>query len=149
MFVIDLSNPVGMRDRAIFGILAYTIMRDGAVGRFDITDYYRSWQAEGVLPREGFDQEGHSGKGSRTRDDTFTTEKEALLEFLAEYGMFLAKTITGFYSGFMLDRFVPAEGPQSPGTLWLIYGLIALLSPIGLILARRWLIAGVRNEGVG
>ncbi len=62
MFAIDLSNPVGMRDRAIFGILAYTIMRDGAVGRFDITDYYRSWQAEGGLPREGFDQEGISEK---------------------------------------------------------------------------------------
>jgi hypothetical protein len=46
----------------------------------------------------------------------------------------------------MLDRFVPVSGPQSPGTLWLIYGLIALISPIGLILARKWLLAQVHHS---
>ena len=68
---------------------------------------------------------------------------------IATIPWFLAKTLTGFYSGFMLDRFVPVDGPQSPGTLWLIYGLVALISPIGLMLARGWLIRSVRNDGVG
>ncbi len=62
---------------------------------------------------------------------------------------FLAKTVTGLYAGTMLDRYVPMNGPQDPGALWLIYGVTALISPFGLILARRWLLVGVRNEGVG
>lgn len=51
----------------------------------------------------------------------------------------LAKATTGLYSGFMINRYIPKEGPQDPGTMWLIYGLIACISPIGLILGRRWL----------
>ncbi len=62
---------------------------------------------------------------------------------------FLAKTVTGTYAGKMLDTFVPVDGVQRPGTMWLIYGLTALISPIGLLLARRWLIRGVHNRGVG
>jgi len=62
---------------------------------------------------------------------------------------FLAKLTTGFYAGAMLDTFVPAEGVQRPGTMWLIYGLFALITPIGLIVARKWLLKSVHNEGVG
>lgn len=56
---------------------------------------------------------------------------------------FLAKAVTGFYAGGMLERFVPTVGPQNPGALWAIYGLIALASPIGLVVARRWVSRGV------
>ena len=59
---------------------------------------------------------------------------------------FVAKFTTGFYSGAMLDHFVPKEGVQSSGTMWTIYGLIALLSPIGLILARKWLRKGMPDK---
>jgi dipeptide/tripeptide permease len=52
---------------------------------------------------------------------------------------FLAKTTTGLYSGDMLARFCPAHGAQRTGTMWLLYGCIALLSPIALFVARRWL----------
>ncbi|MFA6316214.1 MAG: MFS transporter [Elusimicrobiota bacterium] len=58
---------------------------------------------------------------------------------LAGIPWFLAKFTTGLYSGSMLNRFVPLGGPHDTGTLWLIYGLIACLSPVGLILARGWL----------
>jgi POT family proton-dependent oligopeptide transporter len=68
---------------------------------------------------------------------------------IATIPWFLAKTITSTFSGKMLDIFVPTTGPQSPGTMWLIYGLVALISPAGLILARRWLLAAVHNKGVG
>jgi proton-dependent oligopeptide transporter, POT family len=52
---------------------------------------------------------------------------------------FIAKFTTGLYSGYMLERFCPKVGPQATGTMWTIYGLIALTSPVGLLLARRWL----------
>jgi len=67
---------------------------------------------------------------------------------IATIPWFLAKATTSLYSGKMLDIFVPADGPQSPGTMWMIYGVVALISPVGLILARKWLIRSVRNEGV-
>jgi len=67
---------------------------------------------------------------------------------IATIPWFLAKTITSLYSGTMLDIFLPTDGPQSPGTMWLIYGFVALISPVGLILARGWLNRGVGNEGV-
>jgi proton-dependent oligopeptide transporter, POT family len=68
---------------------------------------------------------------------------------IATIPWFLAKTTTGLYAGSALERWVPMTGPQDPGTMWLIYGLIACASPIGLIMARRWLLGGVHNEGVG
>jgi dipeptide/tripeptide permease len=55
---------------------------------------------------------------------------------------FLAKALTGLYAGSLLDVFVPAEGTQTPSTLWLIYGSFAIISPVGLLLARRWLVQG-------
>lgn len=68
---------------------------------------------------------------------------------IATIPWFLAKFTTGLYSGKVLDHFVPMDGIQDPGSMWLIYGLIACISPIGLILSRRWLLTGVHNKGVG
>ncbi len=53
---------------------------------------------------------------------------------------FLAKTVTGTFAGAMVDSYIPAEGVQDPGTLWAIYGAIAMISPIGLLAARKWLL---------
>jgi dipeptide/tripeptide permease len=64
---------------------------------------------------------------------------------IATVPWFLAKATTGWYSGRMLDAFVPANGPQDTTTLWMIYGAIAMLSPIGLVLGRRWVEKGVRS----
>jgi hypothetical protein len=57
---------------------------------------------------------------------------------------FLAKMTTGLYSGAMLERFVPKNGPQTPGGMWLIYALIALMSPASLFLARKWIRSGMK-----
>ncbi len=65
---------------------------------------------------------------------------------IANLPWFVAKTTTGFYSGFMLEKFCPKDGPQHTGTLWLIYGLIAMASPIGLVAARRWLLVGMNKK---
>jgi len=59
---------------------------------------------------------------------------------LAGIPWFLAKFTTGLYSGRMLEIFVPKGGALDTGTLWLIYGLIACISPVGLFLAHRWLL---------
>lgn len=61
---------------------------------------------------------------------------------LANIPWFFAKFTTGLYSGVMLAWFVPEQGPQSPGTLWLIYACMACVSPVGLLLARRWILQG-------
>ncbi len=54
---------------------------------------------------------------------------------------FLAKTVTGLYAGAMVSAYIPETGPQDPGTLWAIYGAIALISPVGLLAARKWLLS--------
>jgi POT family proton-dependent oligopeptide transporter len=59
---------------------------------------------------------------------------------------FLAKFTTGFYSGFMLERFCPEGGPFDTGTMWLIYAIIASMSPLGLLVARRWIGKGVPEK---
>lgn len=67
---------------------------------------------------------------------------------LANIPWLLAKGTTGFYSGVLLERFcprgVPVEQLQTE-TLWLIYGCIAMISPIGLALAGRWVRQGLRT----
>lgn len=60
---------------------------------------------------------------------------------LAGIPWFLAKFTTGLYSGRMLERFVPEHGVQDTSTLWLIYACIACISPIALVLARRWIVS--------
>lgn len=61
---------------------------------------------------------------------------------LAGIPWFLAKFTTGLYSGHMLAAYVPPAGEQDSGTLWLIYAVIACVTPLALILARRWLSNG-------
>jgi hypothetical protein len=68
---------------------------------------------------------------------------------LANVPWLLAKGTTGLYSGMMLATYVPAHTPQpelQTGTLWFIYGCIAMLSPLGLWLARRWVMAGLHTQ---
>lgn len=60
---------------------------------------------------------------------------------VANLPWFLAKFTTGFYSGIMLAHYVPKEGPRDPGTMWLIYAVFTLISPLGLLLARRWILS--------
>lgn len=66
---------------------------------------------------------------------------------VANLPWFLAKFTTGLYSGWMIKTFIPKEGPQDTSTLWLIYAFIACSSPVGLLLARRWLSQGVKGSG--
>jgi MFS family permease len=58
----------------------------------------------------------------------------------------LAKWTTGIYAGAMLSIFCPENGPRNAGTMWAIYGAFALVSPIGLWMARGWLEAGLKTK---
>lgn len=64
---------------------------------------------------------------------------------LAGIPWFLAKFTTGLYSGKVLSFFVPASGPQDSSSMWFIYALIACITPLTLILARRWLTAPLKT----
>lgn len=62
---------------------------------------------------------------------------------VANMPWFVAKTTTGLYSGWVLERFCPAEGPKRAATMWLLYGAIAMLSPVLLVAGRRWVKSGM------
>ena len=68
---------------------------------------------------------------------------------LAQIPWLLAKGTTGFYSGWILATYCPDKTPPAElhtGTMWLIYSCIALSSPIGLWLARKWVMAGMHTK---
>jgi proton-dependent oligopeptide transporter, POT family len=71
---------------------------------------------------------------------------------LGQFPWFLTKVITSLYSGWFLMQYCPAGVPPEQThteTMWFIYGLIAIVSPIGLWLARKWMIKGfkIKHEG--
>jgi hypothetical protein len=50
--------------------------------------------------------------------------------------------LAGLYTGRMMARYCPAEGALNTETMWLIYALVAMLSPVGLVLAQKWVRKG-------
>ena len=58
---------------------------------------------------------------------------------------FMIKFIAGWYTGRMMDIYCPAEGAQNTETMWLIYGLVAMISPVALVLARKWVNRGLEQ----
>ena len=67
---------------------------------------------------------------------------------IGQFPWFLTKVITAIYSGWFLMNYCPADTPVTELNtefMWLIYGLIAIVSPIGLILARKWMVKGFKG----
>jgi MFS family permease len=61
---------------------------------------------------------------------------------IGQFPWFLTKVITSLYSGWFLMHYCPDKVPPSQmntGTMWLIYGLIAIISPLGLLLSSKWM----------
>jgi proton-dependent oligopeptide transporter, POT family len=61
---------------------------------------------------------------------------------IGQFPWFLTKVVTSIYSGWFLMHYCPMGVPpeqMNTGTMWFIYGCIAIMSPIGLILARSWM----------
>ena len=71
---------------------------------------------------------------------------------LAQLPWILAKFSTGLYSGLMLSKYCPSGVPPEQldtGSLWFIYGCIAMTTPIGLWLARKWVMEGLHTGKAG
>ena len=60
---------------------------------------------------------------------------------VAQFPWFLTKMIVPIYSGWFLLHYCPepGKGPNQSGTMWLIFGCVAMMSTVLLILARGWL----------
>jgi POT family proton-dependent oligopeptide transporter len=66
---------------------------------------------------------------------------------IGQFPWFLTKVITSIYSGWFLMKYCPANTPSSEmntQTMWLIYGIIAIVSPVGLLLAKSWMKKGFK-----
>lgn len=68
---------------------------------------------------------------------------------IGQFPWFLTKVITSLYAGWFLINYCPVDTPPSQlntETMWLVYGFIAMLSPIALLLARKWMIKGFKTK---
>lgn len=66
---------------------------------------------------------------------------------IGQFPWFLTKIITAQYSGWFLMRYCPTDtSPSEMNTemMWFIYGIIAVSSCVGLILARKWMLKGFK-----
>ncbi len=71
---------------------------------------------------------------------------------IGQFPWFLTKVITGLYSGIFVSKYLPkpASGlPIQSGKMWFIYGVIAMASPIALVIAKRWMMKGMTNHATG
>lgn len=66
---------------------------------------------------------------------------------IGQFPWFLTKVVTSLYSGWFLMKYCPADVPANQThteMMWLIYGFIAIISPIGLFLTRGWMMKGFK-----
>ncbi len=68
---------------------------------------------------------------------------------IGQFPWFLTKAIVPLYSGYFLMKYIPADVPTSQmdsETMWLIYGAIAMISSVGLIIAKPWMMKGFKTK---
>lgn len=57
---------------------------------------------------------------------------------VAQFPWFLTKVLAPLYTGYLMTQYCPKEGTTSPETMWIYFGLIAIISPILLLVFRFW-----------
>lgn len=68
---------------------------------------------------------------------------------IGQFPWFLTKVITSLYSGYFVANYIPKPDsglPQRTGEMWLVYAAIAMISTIGLVLAKKWMTKGMRGN---
>ncbi len=68
---------------------------------------------------------------------------------IGQFPWFLTKMLTGLYSGYFVAKYLPRPEtglPSNSEPMWLLYALIAMISPVALILARRWMVGGMDRK---
>ena len=76
--------------------------------------------------------------------------KTGLYMGIGQFPWFLTKMLTSLYSGYVIARYCPKPElglPMRTGSMWLMYAFIAMVSPIALVLARRWMAKGMTRKG--
>ncbi len=76
--------------------------------------------------------------------------KTGLYMGIGQFPWFLTKLITSMYSGYVIANYCPKPElglPMRTGTMWLMYAFIAMVSPIALVLARKWMAKGMTRKG--
>jgi proton-dependent oligopeptide transporter, POT family len=59
---------------------------------------------------------------------------------VAQFPWFLTKMLVPMlYSGWMMGKYCPAQGPKNTELMWLIFGCIAMASTVLLVLAKGWI----------
>lgn len=58
---------------------------------------------------------------------------------VAQFPWFLTKMFVSFYAGTALATWCPEGGPNRSGTMWLVFGFVAMMSTVMLLLAKGWL----------
>jgi POT family proton-dependent oligopeptide transporter len=75
--------------------------------------------------------------------------KTGLYMGIGQFPWFLTKMITAMYSGYVIAKYCPRPElhlVQNTGTMWLFYAFIAMISPIALVLARKWMAKGMTRK---
>jgi MFS family permease len=68
---------------------------------------------------------------------------------IGQFPWFLTKILTSLYSGWFLMNYCPDDVPPellNTEKMWFIYGLIAVSSPVLLIMARKWMVKGLKEK---
>lgn len=68
---------------------------------------------------------------------------------IGQFPWFLTKVVTAFYSGWFVQNYIPlpdAGLPMRTSQLWFIYALIAMVTPVALVLARHWMMSRMREK---
>ncbi len=68
---------------------------------------------------------------------------------IGQFPWFLTKVITSFYSGYFIANYVPQPGSgmeMKTGEMWFYYSLIAMITPVCLLVAKKWMEKGMRHK---
>ncbi|MBN1465475.1 MFS transporter [candidate division KSB1 bacterium] len=68
---------------------------------------------------------------------------------IGQFPWFLTKVLTSLYSGYFVAHYIPQPDSglaQRTGEMWLIYGVIAMASPVALVLAKSWMMKGMKER---
>jgi POT family proton-dependent oligopeptide transporter len=71
---------------------------------------------------------------------------------IGQFPWFLTKVVTSLYSGWFLSRYCPSGVPPAEmhtEFMWLVYGFIAVMTPVGLLLARKWMLKSFKTKHEG
>lgn len=78
--------------------------------------------------------------------------KVGMYQGIGQLPWFLTKMLTSAYSGWFVANYCPKPDsglPMDTGFMWLVYAGIAMISPAGLVLARRWMERGAMAPAAG